>query len=344
LCTHIAYAFATLEPNNLTIAVFDTWADLDNKHYEQVAAFQKKGVKVSISLGGWTDSTDKYGPLLTDENNRRNFISNATKFIKKYKFDGLDLDLEYPACWQTVCNPEWANQKEGFAQLVKELRKAFKPHGWLLSAAVSANSAIVDKAYDVPTLSKNLDWIGLLTYDYHGSFDGKTGQIAPLYSSDTFSVNFTVNYWINAGASPNKLVLGIPCYGQSFTLADPNNHGYNATSIGPGAPGNFTQAAGTLAYYEICQETKSNSSWTVVRDNRIGPYATSGNQWVSFDDVENVRIKSEFARKLNLGGGMIWALDLDDFTGSCGCGKYPLLTTLNQGLRGLGGKKLKNCT
>ena len=30
LCTHIIYAFATLDPNTLQIKVFDTWADIDN--------------------------------------------------------------------------------------------------------------------------------------------------------------------------------------------------------------------------------------------------------------------------------------------------------------------------
>lgn len=31
------------------------------------------------------------------------------------------------------------------------------------------------------TLSENLDWIGVMTYDYHGSWDKKTGHLAPIY-------------------------------------------------------------------------------------------------------------------------------------------------------------------
>ena len=38
---------------------------------------------------------------------------------------------------------------------------------------------------------------------------------------------------------------------------------------------------------------------------------------------------------MDLGGGMIWALDLDDFKNRCGCGKHPLLKTINRELRGL---------
>lgn len=230
-------------------------------------------------------------------------------------------------------------------QLIKDLSAAFKPRAWLLSAAVSASQKVIDSGYDVPQLAQHLDWISLMTYDYHGNFDGRTGHNAPLYANDNFNTDFTVNYWIQKGAPSKKLVLGMPTYGQSFTLADANQHGLNAPSKGAGEAGPITKAAGSLAYYEICAKTKQNG-WTVVRDpqNRIGPYAYQGNQWVSFDDVENVRIKAEYLRKKNMAGGMIWSLDFDDFKGSCGCGKNPLLTVLNQVLRNIGGNPINNCT
>lgn len=154
----------------------------------------------------------------------------------------------------------------------------------------------------------------------------------------------SVNYWIQGGAPSRKIVMGVPFYGQSFVLSSGQNYGLNAPSYGPGEAGKYTRAGGFLSYYEICDRT-NRDGWSVVRDpqNRIGPYAHKGNQWVSYDDVENIRTKAKYMRDMNLGGGMAWALDLDNFANYCGCGKYLLLTALNQGLRDIRGKKIDSC-
>lgn len=39
---------------------------------------------------------------------------------------------------------------------------------------------------------------------------------------------------------------------------------------------------------------------------RIGPYAYSGDQWVSFDDAPMIHHKAEFVKAMELGGAMIW--------------------------------------
>lgn len=89
------------------------------------------------------------------------------------------------------------------------------------------------------------------------------------------------------------------------------------------------------------------------------PYLVKGNQWVSYDDQESLKRKVnlfsimnsyslmfadyivnfivclnqvDFVNSKGLGGIMVWTLDLDDFTGSCGDGKYPLLRAINQEL------------
>lgn len=118
LCTHIVYGFAVLDYENLIIKAHDSWADYDNSKvnaaesmivlerlilgfYERVVEYKKKGKKVSLALGGWNDSQgDKYSRLVNNPASRSKFIKHALEFLEKYDFDGLDLDWEYPKCWQ----------------------------------------------------------------------------------------------------------------------------------------------------------------------------------------------------------------------------------------------------
>lgn len=66
-----------------------------------MVSLKSEGVKVVLGLGGWDDSaSDKYSKLVNSANARRKFIVHAVDFIEQYEFDGLDLDWEYPKCWQ----------------------------------------------------------------------------------------------------------------------------------------------------------------------------------------------------------------------------------------------------
>jgi chitinase len=66
-----------------------------------VVAYKKKGLKVSLALGGWNDSAgDKYSRLVNSPSARRRFVIHVIEFLEKHGFDGLDLNWEYPKCWQ----------------------------------------------------------------------------------------------------------------------------------------------------------------------------------------------------------------------------------------------------
>jgi len=70
---------------------------------------------------------------------------------------------------------------------------------------------------------------------------------------NTLFQNFTLEYYVSKGADRSKLIMGIPFYGQSFTLENKFDQSLGSLAEGPGNPGEFTQQPGMLAYYEICE-------------------------------------------------------------------------------------------
>lgn len=83
--------------------------------------------------------------------------------------------------------------KENYISLLRELRDALKPHNYLLSAAVSAGKKTIDVSYDVKQLNELLDFINVMSYDFHGgAWDNKTGQLVLLISKN--ETRYSYNY------------------------------------------------------------------------------------------------------------------------------------------------------
>ncbi|XP_043277380.1 acidic mammalian chitinase-like [Venturia canescens] len=333
LCTHYIYAFVGLENNQ--VKILDPWQALpDGGGQDGFAKFnhlrnKNPGVKTMVGIGGWNEGSRKYSIMASSPNSREIFVNSAVKFLKRYSFDGLDINWEYP------------NQRGGkledvknFVLLLKELRIAFDKENLLLSAGVAAAKSSATKSYNIEEIWKYLDFINVLTYDLHGNWDSRTGLIAPLYQGSTDSaydreitVDASIKYWLSKGVSTEKLILGVPSYGQTFTLSDVNRNGVGAPTKGPGEPGPYTGNAGTLGYNEICTKIEKAGWIRHFDEERIGPYLYSGDQWIGYDDPQSVGEKAAYVNRLDLGGVLIWSIDTDDFRGNCGA-KYPLIGRL----------------
>lgn len=62
-----------------------------------------------------------------------------------------------------------------------------------------------------------------------------------------------IQAWINLGAAPSKLNLGLGTYGRSFTLANPSNFGIGAPSNpSAAAPSGWIGEAGFYGFMDIC--------------------------------------------------------------------------------------------
>ncbi|KAM9005008.1 chitotriosidase-1 isoform X1 [Sarcophilus harrisii] len=336
LCTHIIYAFADMKDHRLT-----TLEAKDVQFYKDLNNLKSRNpnLKILLAIGGWNFGTKKFTDMVTRPETLQIFVQSVISFLRQYNFDGFDLDWEYPGSRDSP-----AIDKERFTSLVENLHNAFLQESQnsgknrlLLSAAVPAGRYHVDRGYEVQKISQSLDFINLMTYDFHGTWERTTGHNSPLYRRQAekggaaeANIDFAVNYWLEKGVPPNKMILGMPTYGRSFTLSSPSDTGVGAPASGAGTPGVFTKEGGTLAFYEVC--TLKGATFHTIEEQKV-PYAVQGNQWVGFDDVESFKTKVGYLKQKGLGGAMVWALDMDDFKGTfCKKGPYPLIQTLKREL------------
>ncbi|XP_055378605.1 probable chitinase 2 [Condylostylus longicornis] len=362
LCTHVVYAFAGLDITKDAIKSLDPWQDLKDNYgkggFERINKLKKihPHLKVTLAIGGWNEGSKNYSMLASDPARRQRFVKQVSEYIRQYNFDGLDLDWEYPT--QRQGEPE---DRENFVALVKELRSEFNKHNLILTSAIGASKTVIDQAYDVRTLSKLLDFMHIMCYDYGGSWDRKVGANAPLAGDGPLNVMFTIEYLIKLGASPSKIVMGLPFYGRTFKTQFDGYYGDAADDVGFQGP--YTKENGFLGYNEICSMLSNKTSgwkreWDAPTAQSIARFKDEemdNTLVVTYDSTRSIANKMKFAMKKELAGAMIWSIDTDDFLGECDIEddtysdygdmpgvklnypkrintNYPLLRTVNEGI------------
>lgn len=170
-----------------------------------------------------------------------------------------------------------------------------------------------------------------MSYDFHGAWENVTGFNSPLtdHNGDRFSVKDAGETWVEMGVPLNKIMIGLATYGRGWTLAGTDN-GIGALARGPSTAGLYTRADGVLSYYEIC-DLLAKGAIRIFDSQQSVPYLVLGNQWCGYEDVESIDIKLNWIKQRKFGGAFVWALDFDDFRGTCsqhGSKRYPLTSRI----------------
>lgn len=149
------------------------------------------------------------------------------------------------------------------------MRAQFDPRGLLITAAVSAGEPTILDAYDIPSISRSLHYIFLMTYDFHGGWEDFTHHHAPMERIPQDSGNLTgfnckhaVNVWLNGGCPREKLVFGMGSYGRGWHYSELDQTGLYAPTSGVISAGPYTRTAGILGYNEVSKPSDSDKLYT----------------------------------------------------------------------------------
>ena len=331
--THIFYAFAKIGDGgrvvmmNPCIDIGSCGADTTTGPRDNFGALRQlkqanPHLKISISIGGWTDSGKFSDAALTDSS-RKLFAQSAVDTFIRHNvgvFDGMDIDWEFPVAGGMEGNVERPVDKENFTLLLGELRRQLDAQGTIdhrhyeLTIAASARPQEIANV-EISRIEPLLDFINVMTYDYH-SGPGRTNFNAPLYAASgdptpDLNVDVTMRAFLDAGVPAAKLLVGIPFYGHGYGNVPKTNRGL--FQEGSGRPNGWRENDGN---WKVLAQTRLKDPRYVRywEPNARVPwlYDSTSGTWISYDDPQSVGEKVKYVRERRLGGVVIWELGGDD--------------------------------
>lgn len=209
-------------------------------------------------------------------------------------FDGIDIDWESPQ----------GKDASNFLALVQEFRRQMNQvrPSLMLSVAVDESPQTL-AGTNFAEIAQLVDQVGVMNYDYAGPWNQTTGLIAPLFavdSRDPHSIEKSIAAYEAAGVPPEKILMGLPFYGYSWTEVETGNSGLSQKGKSVKQDSSYSYIRSIAPNFSTYREELSQAPWLF-----------DGRTFWTFEDPVSIRFKASYATQQHLGGLMIWELSGD---------------------------------
>lgn len=296
--SHVFYAFLKVDAATGKVGLSDPWADDEleidgeNGALGLWMALKKnhRHLKVVMSIGGWGTS-HTFQETVKSEKKLENFVASACELVEKYKFDGVDIDWEYPA------TPAEGTQLCVMLEFLRASLNSIRGD-MLLTVAAPGSSNQLEK-YNLDRMDRVVSFWNVMCYDFAGAgWSSRTGYHLNLYGDNgdnELNVDVVIGDYIKRGINAQKIVMGMPMYGRSF---------YTPTSpdIGVSFNHHLPYPTDTVDYREISSENEKYD------DKRVAAYTYDAEKklLITYDNPQCVAEKGRYVRAHGLRGGFWW--------------------------------------
>ena len=317
-------------------------------HFNQLRELKSlfPNLKVVVSLGGWLGST-WFSDAAATAASREAFVTSCLGMFvdgdlpavsgagglgaASNVFDGFDLDWEYPVAGGAQGTHHRSDDGANFTLLLAEFRRQFALRGRsdLLLTMAGPGSDYRGQNFHLSEDHQYLDFVSVMTYDYHGAWERSTGHHTNLCtspddpSSETWRVSLdkSVKLYRDVYLVPAaKIVPGGAFYARGWKGVRSTNNGLYQRGSGA-APGKYEN--GSDLYRDLPVSANGDpvpgSGFTRYWDAKAqAPWLfnpLSGIFW-SYDDANSLALKGEYVRFHRLGGLMFWELSGDNAAGA----------------------------
>ncbi len=314
--TILDYSFFSPDTNGI-ITSCDAYADrlLLQGDSNVVTKAHARGVKVMISMGGWSLSQN-FSNIAADSTLRTVFANECVRVLKKHDFDGIDIDWEYPTSDRIGGKP---SDTQNFTLLLKDIRKAIDSYAkslgrkMLLTAAMGAAPKHFDKI-EWTEVTKLLDYINLMTYATNGVWSERAGHNSPLHGDDTTAcISNSVKLLTSKYNVPvEKINVGIAFYGS--TLLFPKGKAALGSTEHlhlKDTAGYFEVTKGNPSYFDIkTSEEYFDAYWDSIA---VSPYLIDKDStvFVTYDNARSVTERAKYVNEVGAAGVIVWEITND---------------------------------
>jgi spore germination protein YaaH len=291
LLTHIA--LFDFEVNPATGAIINPdywpWTDLIN-------AAHTNGVKVIMCVVEFNN--DDIHTIITHPTVKNTFFEKVKGKIETYNLDGINIDFE-----GLHSNDRTNNINTFMAELTDYVHTNIGSDKEVSFAGPAVNWG----GWNLPGLAEACDYIFIMGYGYWYGGSSTAGPSSPLERAN-FNITRTLTnindgYGAVVNSTPEKLILGVPYYGNKWRTAN-QSEGSNAL-----------EHIGSRTYAKAKLELSShNLLWSSNYKVPWYTYESGGNYYQTwFDNDSSLSMKYALAKSKNLKGIGMWALGYDDY-------------------------------